>query len=273
MQNTYAGKSKKAAMMTVYLHIGFHKTGSTSVQALLRHNRALASHKAKVFVQGDAAIRPLEDACRNYDRQPSRKRGAAIGLAWQKLLSEFAQGPDTWIISSEDFLGRIPSNRDTSPIYARTPEILEFLQAASPAVAIKFCVYLREPKGWLDSIHRHLVRTRGLAITAKAFHALQKFSSHPDPLADAAARIDAVLHSPLHRFTLEGDSATYLGPGYSLLQQAGFAAAELEKWSKVDRQNEGLDCSIVSRMSSKVMLRLPRLIRRIIIKRAQLRGQ
>lgn len=259
-------------MTTVYLHIGFHKTGSTSLQELLRANRGLTKHRLRILVQGDDALRPLEDACRAYDRRSDQPRAFAIQQAWLNLVANPAGSPDTWIVSTENVLGRIPSTRDDTAIYRHGPAILALLQDTSTAIQLEVCAYLRGPKGWLDSIHRHLVRTRGLAISAETFHALEKFSTHPDPLADAANRIDAVLRHPLHRFTLEDDSATRLGPGTSLLQLAGLTAEDLMAWTPVERQNEGLDKKIITRMSTPTMLRLPRLIRRLIIKRMQRRG-
>lgn len=255
------------AMKTIFLHCGFHKTGSTSLQALLRANRPALQGRLGILVQGDKALRGLERSCRSFDRHPGPVNSKAIAEAWHAILAIVSQGPDVWIISTEDVLGRIPSSRDRADIYANAPQILRLVCAFSPQVDIRVCAYLRQPSDWVDSIHRHLVRTRGLAARAEDFRTLRKFSAAPDPLEDAKRRIEAVLTLPIYRFTLEGESKERLGPGTGLLRLAGLTEAEIATLALVPRQNEGLDRATLDHLSKPAMLWLPAFIRRMVIKR------
>jgi hypothetical protein len=248
--------------MVIHLHLGFHKTGSTSLQALLRANRERLPARFGALAQGDAALAPLEAACRAFDARPDAARGQSVTVAAQALAAIMAgSGQAEWLVSSEDLLGRIPSPRDAAQIYAQAPQLLTLLQDAFGAV--QATVYLRDHGPWVDSLYRHLLRTRGLRMTGARLAALPKFA--PGCLEAAAGRLAAVAALRVLRFEQDLDGPP--GPGRGFLQAAGMTATEIAALAPVARQNPGISAAEVARMEQPVLLLMPRRLRKILIRK------
>ena len=251
---------------TVYLHLGFHKTGSKSVQELIRRHRDRIGVKINCLLQSDPELQTLERMCKAFDRRPNRGSRTRLTEAWTELCARIhADKTAAWLISCENLLGRIPSNRDDSKIYTNSGEIFSCVRQAEPDIEFVLCFYLRDTQRWVDSLYRHLVKTRGLAMPFPQFRALPKFSS-PSTLPEAAGRIADIAGMRMLTFEFESDTGTRLGPGTSLLRSIGVDHEELEAWHPIERQNVGLDSAILQQMSQPLMLRLPRLVRQVIIK-------
>ena len=245
--------------MVIHLHLGFHKTGSTSLQALLRANRGRLPARFGALAQGDAALAPLEAACRAFDARPDAARGQAVTAAARALAAIMAgSGQPEWLVSSEDLLGRIPSPRDAAQIYARAPQLLALLQDAFGAV--QATVYLRDHGPWVDSLYRHLLRTRGLRMTGARLAALPKFA--PGCLEAAVGRLAAVA-----TLRFEDDLDGPPGPGRGFLRAAGLTATEIAALAPVARQNPGIRSAEVARMERPVMLLLPQRLRKAFIRK------
>jgi hypothetical protein len=251
---------------TVYLHLGFHKTGSKSVQELIRRHRERLGGSINCLLQSDAELLNLEKMCKAFDRRPSRGSRNRLTAAWTELCARIhADKTAAWLISCENLLGRIPSNRDDSKIYTNSGEIFSCVRQAEPDLDFVLCFYLRDTQRWVDSLYRHLVKTRGLAMPFPQFRALPKFSS-PSTLREAAGRIAETAGLRMMTFEFESDTGTRLGPGTSLLRSIGVGDDELEAWQPIERQNVGLDRGILQHMSQPFMRRLPRVVRQVIIK-------
>lgn len=258
-------------MRRVILHLGFHKTGSSSVQELLRRNRARLAPHVACAIQKDPALRPLEAACKAYDRAPHRLNRLRLRRAWRRLAARLAALPaEAAIVSSEDLMGRIPSDRDGEAVYARSAAIIGALQEATPELRLDVAFYSRDGVKWRDSLYRHLVRTRSLALTAGDFAALEKFRDPDAALRQAAERVGARVAGETALLSFEDDLGARLGPGTALLALAGVGPEVMEGLEPVDQQNVGIDAGRVAAIQKAAPGWLPKPLRRAVVR---LRGR
>lgn len=239
------------------LHVGFHKTGTTSLQAVLAANRARLG--AVLVNHDDAAILPLRKACLAFERQRDLAAGRAIATETRRVLDR-AKG-DRIVLSSEILCGPIPRPNRRGAVYATAAESLQWVQDGAKGADLRFHLCTRDEGKWLSSLYRHLLRTRGLPLTEAQFRALPQF---------AEFRFDALCASirakigPLHQWRMEDDLATDLGPGTGFLTALGHSAAELALWTRVSPQNQGLSARAVGVLTAPWALALPVVMRRIL---------
>lgn len=249
--------------MRVVLHLGFHKTGTSSVQALLRANADRMPAGVAVLVQADPRLKPLEEACRAADA--GRLDLVAVEAESQRLLGVLAAGPATWLVSSEDLLGRIPSSRDGTEVYGNAPAILAALARGLAGAELSGIVYTRDHAPWVDSLYRHLLRTRGVRMRGSDFAALPKFA--PGCLDAAAERLAQGAPFPVALRRFEDDLSEPPGPGRAYLLAAGLSPDHLARLAPVPRQNPGIGAADVAFMERPLLMALPRRLRKAILDR------
>lgn len=239
------------------LHVGFHKTGTTSLQALLAANRARLG--AALVNHDDAAMMPLRAACLAFEQRRDANTGRAIARETRALLD--GARADRVVISSEILCGPIPSPKRQGAVYQTAAESLQWVQEGAGGAQMRFHACTRDEGKWLSSLYRHLLRTRGLALTEAQFRALPAF---------AAFRFDALCATiraklgALQVWRMEDDLATPLGPGTGFLTQIGLNPAELAQWTPVAAQNPGLSPKAVAVLTTPWALALPVFLRRIL---------
>lgn len=254
-------------MRRVILHLGFHKTGSSSVQELLRANRDRLAPRIACLIRKDPELRGLEAACKAFDRAPNLLTRARLRRQWRRLTGRLEDAAaETVIVSSEDLMGRIPSERDAAAIYSNSATIIGTLQGATPEVELHAVFYTRDGAAWRDSLYRHLVRTRSLGMSPEAFAALEKFRAPDDALRQAAERVGAEVRGGLSLLCFEDDLDTRLGPGTALLTLAGVSAAELAALRPVAQQNVGIDAHRVAEIRKTAPDWLPKPLRRAVVR-------
>ncbi len=203
----------------VILHTGFHKTGTTTLQATLRENRvALKKH---VALRLRWHLKDIVAAARGYstDHDP---------LTLIKLQSRFGQMVNdlpgmprrTLIISAEELSGHLPG-RDGLADYAAAPVLLyaywEILKARFPQAEVLVYLTTRAPEPWLVSAYAEHVTSSNMTLDFAAFR---------DQFADAA-NLDAMVSEiasrvpvQVHTQRLEDCRDVPLGPTEQLLDLA-----------------------------------------------------
>lgn len=151
-------------MTRLVIHAGFHKTGTTSVQTLLRENRDLLSEHLAIYLRPD--FEELAETCRRYCLNPKPLRLANVGRAAQAFFGTLAaDSPRPILMSSEDLSGLMPGRRDLAT-YAAAPHLMRVI---CEAARVRFCKPLdltlffstREADSWLRSAWwQHLRGTR-----------------------------------------------------------------------------------------------------------------
>lgn len=209
----------------ILFHAGFHKTGTTSLQA------SLAAHAAwlapDILVETRALSKRLAvaaDAARRYS-----ERLTATGL--QALHSDLADWAaalplrlgQTLVVSSEDFAGHMPGNlkiRDYSaaiPIATAIATVLHRQFGATLDLTLLYTT--RDPEPWIRSIHWQLAKHHRPDISIGTFTRL--FGSAADFAPLIAAIRAAVPGAKVADAALERMQSLRLGPAgaiYDLLR-------------------------------------------------------
>lgn len=144
--------------MRIILHAGFHKTGTSSLQAILaRHRAALLPHARLVLhdEMAEALKRATRFAVGGDPFDLAGFNAAFVGLC-ERLASE---GHQTMILSCEGLSGRTPGKKGITDYSAAIP----LAQAMSDCVAAvfgdradqQFLYTTRDPESWLYSAWRH----------------------------------------------------------------------------------------------------------------------
>lgn len=208
-------------MTHVYVHAGFHKTGTSSLQDYLRTTRKDLAPYVAVHLKED--FLKAGNLARRYGQRPYPHRRIRFARALRAYL---ASVPDheRHILSWEGFSGIMPGHRRlTGPVRnirrAAIPLnraiIRELKRRFGPDVKITFYYTLREPDSWIRSVHGHLLRSIRLTEDEAAFVA---GFTPPIKLDEEAARIKkAIAPVPLVTSWLADTKERREGPAAALL--------------------------------------------------------
>ena len=197
--------------MRIVFHAGFHKTGTSSVQA------ALAAHRAalgpRFLVQTAALSRPLAAVGRAAlatSVEPSALPGLRNALAlWLGGLRSH-QG---LLISCEDLVGHMPGRlgrMDYAAARFLLPEVVQALQSRFPAAEVEVLLPTRAGPDWLRSIHWQLSKHPDMVLTARAF--ARNYAAAADPGAILRDLGPLLAPARLHEVPLELLAPRRLGP-------------------------------------------------------------
>lgn len=246
----------------VWLHAGFHKTGTTSLQSCLEENRAALSARFHLAtLRTDPDLRQVTEAARRHS-----ETGDALDLAVFRAMATgwlaglpIARGQSI-LISSEDFAGHMPGMRGLRDYGAAIPLAQAFLAAVGDAfgkgTACAFVYTTRDADPWLASLHAQQARHAHLTLNRDEFaHAFR-------PAADLAGVVDriaaAVAPAQVHRIALEEAAAHRLGPAGVLLALCGHAKADLDRLVPPARTNPALSPDLVAAFVALNRAGLPR---------------
>ena len=204
--------------MRIILHPGFHKTGTSSLQAYLTANRAaLAAHVRIVLL--DELKEPLRFATHfSIGQDPFDLAGFTASFA-QHCEGWAAEAAQTLVISCEGLSGRTPGKRGIMD-YAAAAPLASSMERAIKAVFggkvdLTYLYTTREPDAWLSSAWRHNLMGYRVTEDFETFCALYGRS------ADFAAIIDQIRgvlrRAKLVVTPLETVSAAPAGPAEAIL--------------------------------------------------------
>ncbi|WP_299686257.1 hypothetical protein [uncultured Tateyamaria sp.] len=218
------------------VHAGFHKTGTTSIQRLLKRNR-------NALPDMQIILRPhmigLCEAARAYS--VSRDAVDLGFVQYEAALLAETMRRDTILLSSEDLSGHMPGRHnlkayDAAPALAAA--MTEAWDAALPGVEVSFAYTTRDAGPWLASCYaQHLRATR---ITIAADHYALVYAGSAD-LTGIVAQVQGALPDVnVRHFALEDTGGARLGPADALLACAGVPADQRATLTPVARANRGL---------------------------------
>ena len=178
----------------ILFHAGFHKTGTTSLQA------SLAAHAAwlapDILVETRALSKSLAQAADAARRYSDRVTAADMQALHSDLADWAAALPlhpgQTLLVSSEDFAGHMPGNMKISnysaaiPIAAAIATVLQ--RQFGPDLNLNLLYTTRQPETWVKSIHWQLAKHHRPDIPIARF--TQLFGA----AADFAPLIAAIRH-------------------------------------------------------------------------------
>lgn len=228
----------------VVIHAGFHKTGTSSVQQVLRLNRPLLKPWLRSLLKGQ--MHDVVSAARGYStwRDPLTLEKFATRL--HDRLARHGDMPRRALcLSAEELSGHLPG-RDELADYSAAPRLAatmaRIVGQVFPEAEIVFFYSTRAPDAWLRSAYWEHVQSSSLTLDWDDFAETYAASADLDATVDAVA---AAQPHPVHRARLEASARRPAGPAAPLLDLCGVAPGEQEVLSLPPPVNESRDQGIL----------------------------
>ena len=181
----------------VIVHMGFHKTGTTSLQAYLQTYRKDLKPFADIYMKKQLGT--ASSAGRFYGQRPWYGQQLLFRRAFRKFLQTVSDAP-VIVISRETFVGIMPGHRRLGFIRAKAvgktasvlaQEVTRGLRQRFGQDAEIILLYTtREKLSWLKSVWGHVVRSIDLTQDREAFVAeLSDMNSLEDEVAIIAKNV------------------------------------------------------------------------------------
>ena len=157
----------------IIIHAGFHKTGTSTVQATLRENRV--AMKKHVALRLRWHMKDLVAATRGYSTDLDPLTLIKVQKRFGDLMNELPGMPRrTLIISAEELCGHLPGRGELAD-YSAAPVLLyafwEIAKARYPQADVMIYLSTRAPEPWLSSAHWEHVRSSDMTMSFDAFRA------------------------------------------------------------------------------------------------------
>ncbi|AXI45021.1 hypothetical protein C1J03_02615 [Sulfitobacter sp. SK012] len=200
----------------IVLHAGFHKTGTSTIQATLRENRKALKKHVALRLRGQ--MKDLIHATRGYSTWRDPITLTKAQLRFEALLAGLHGMPRrTLVISAEELAGHLPGRGDLADYSAAPILLYTFWQSAKAAYPdTEFLVYLstRDPDAWLPSAYWEHVKASSMTLSYDAF--VERYAGAAD-LDDMVSQITSRMPCPVHHARLEACQDSPLGPADPLL--------------------------------------------------------
>lgn len=205
--------------MRVVIHPGFHKTGTKSVQHLLKSNRGRLRPYLRPVLR--AQMRDVVQAARAYATWRDPFSLDKFAQRFQAMLKRSTLEPgQTLCLSAEELSGHLPGRDgidtyDAAPVLAK--DMIAACQHVFPDAEIAVFLSTRE-NGWLLSAYWEHVKSSSMTMGWDEFAATY---DKADDLARVITNIRDVLPCPVHVSTLEDSITMPAGPATPLLRLCG----------------------------------------------------
>lgn len=200
----------------IIIHAGFHKTGTSTIQATLRENRvALKKH---IALRLRWHLKDIVVAARGYSTDQDPLTLIKVQSRFGAMMNEVPGMPRrTLIISAEELSGHLPG-RGALADYSAAPVLLysywEIARARYPEAEILFFLSTRAPEPWLASAYWEHVKSSSMTLDFDAFREkYHQAANLSEMVTEIASRVPAAVHS----HALEDCRDLPLGPTDPLL--------------------------------------------------------
>ncbi len=148
----------------VHIHLGPHRTGSSSVQAFIRENRNSST------VRG---LKPIYDKdFTSAAKHCARQNNEAAAFLLRRVSERLINAPfSEFIVSAEDFCGQLPGRQSRRVIYPYLLQNLRLIEENLGPHECKFYFFLREPDDWIRSVYNQFAKHSRLFVDIGAFKA------------------------------------------------------------------------------------------------------
>ncbi|MEM1377741.1 MAG: hypothetical protein AAGG69_10160, partial [Pseudomonadota bacterium] len=249
--------------MKVYLHVGYHKTGTTSFQGLLQANESRFSQGFEAHTVRSDTLHGISGAFVKYHHNPSTHRASELkGMLAALRQACVDRGCTKLLISDENFIGIMPRKDKKTEPYPNRFAAMELMLEAFAHDDVEVFLTTRDYRAWLDSVYRHQLRKRGIRGGIEKFAQLPKFAGLTS-VDEMVAELTGWLpdHVPVTTSRLEATKPDHIGPHLVLLKQIDPSGDLFSTWQAVDRENDGLNEASMRRMQSPFLLLLPDFLR------------
>ena len=147
----------------IVVHAGFHKTGTSTVQAVLRANRKALMPALAIRLKGQ--MQELMSATRGYSTYGTPDALDKVSRRFDALLDDLPGMPRrTLLLSAEELSGHMPGRGPLAEYSAAPVLMYQFWQRAQARFAqtpIVFCFATRAPEAWQRSAWAEHVKSSG----------------------------------------------------------------------------------------------------------------
>ena len=223
-------------MRRLLLHPGFHKTGTSSAQHFLWHNRPrLNSHVAIFQLRHLSAV---AKSCMSYSKGGDPLALIDLAAELDAVFEGLPKRPTRHILlTCEGLSGHLPGwpgVEDYRAALVTLPYITGYLADRFPAHRTEVVLTTREPQPWLISAYRHHLMSHRLTEEESAFvERLKEAGALDRMVSDIAAALAPLTVS---RLPLERAAQDALGPGGALLRHLPLPE---EVWARLEPVGHG----------------------------------
>lgn len=210
----------------IVIYAGFHKTGTSTAQAVLRRNRAaLRAETAMILPFG---LKPVRSAARGFSTWRDQLTLARAGIRFGNRVREMHLQPARkLLVTSEELSGHMPG-RGTLADYSAAPELMRAYadalhQLFGARLHLTFVFSLRGAEAWLKSAYGEHVKSSRMTMDFDAFRDRYVGAADFSTIVDSV-RAAVTPHVVLETW-LENAAARPLGPADPLLDTIGITAA------------------------------------------------
>lgn len=202
----------------VVLHIGFHKTGTSSVQAVLRSNRAALKRHAALRLKPQ--IKELLHGARGYSTWRDPLSLAKTARRFDAMLAGLPNMPRrVLVVSAEELSGHMPGRGDLMD-YSAAPELVRAYTRAVrkrfPEAELAIYAGVRAAESWLRSAYWEHVKSSSMTLDYDAF--AQTYAEAAD-FGAVLARVAERSGIDVATGALDAFKTAPLGPATGLLAQ------------------------------------------------------
>ena len=234
--------------MRVILHPGFHKTGTSSLQACLAANRTTLAPHARIVLLDE-----LTEACRcatHYCISHDPFDLAGFTGAFAQMCEDVAANAQTLLISCEGLSGRTPGKKGIVDYRAAVPlaaAMAEGVKAVFGGKTKLTLVYTtRQSPGWMSSAWRH--NLYGYRITEDFDAFCNRCAGAADFAAITGAVAQKLRRAEVISVPLETVQDAALGPAEAVLHLLDLPAALRASLRNPGLRNAGRDTDTTAAM-------------------------
>lgn len=200
----------------IVIHAGFHKTGTSTVQALLRANRKALLGAVAIRLKGQ--MQELIHATRAYSTHTTRDALDKVSRRFDALMAALPGMPRrTLLLSAEELSGHMPG-RSALADYGAAPVLMylywQRAQAAFPHTPVVFCFSTRARAEWCRSAWGEHVKSSGMTLEFAQFAAQYPNACDLEAIVQEVRRR---VPAPVHSFALEDCARLLHGPADPVL--------------------------------------------------------
>lgn len=229
----------------IIFHARFQKTGTSTVQAVLRENRKVLMPHLAIRLKGQ--MQELIHATRGYSTYRTQQALDKVTTRFAGLLKNLPGMPKrTLVFSAEELSGHMPGRGDLAD-YSAAPILLyafwEQARATFPDAEIGIYLTTRDANPWLRSAWAEHVKSSAMRLDFDAFKA--QYGAAGD-LQAVVSNIAARVPCKVTQTSLESCADLPLGPADPLLDLCDIPLALRAELATVPRANVRLSDPVLA---------------------------
>nr|WP_162623793.1 hypothetical protein [Paracoccus saliphilus] len=224
---------------TVFIHAGFRKTGTTTVQSLLEDNQRIFSSEIGIITRNTSPnTNALHLAGRDYAKKESAQTSARLRYAARDIDKEIRKMPQSRIIISEENmigLSIVCPGGDIFDVAARSLSIIKNELSGHKLV---FIFSTRHRTSWLRSCYNQDVKVHKFTGEYSEWLSINGICRNWD---EGHAAIEATLQQPIIFYPMEEDLSEDRFLGQKLLETVGINSKTMHIVEKPILKNASLN--------------------------------